>query len=512
MGAENEALRARAAAAKAEVAHHKGLLSQAEAHLASLQKELDAISYPISTLPLEVTVMIFTHCVPASGPALHYLSADVAPRLLTHVCRRWRHIVLSTPTLWAKIYINLHAAHNEAEFEEYVKRAAAVPLHVAVRGMTSMAPDDEEAEPTVLLPAALAEHVEMLGRHCSKIRRLRVDVCPEIADAMDVELCEPSVPQFDALETLEMVGMGSDLFDPPMRMFSCAPRLVHATGSGLSPMGLVLPWAQLEHYSGSVGPSPAACTRFLECLPNLRRLDLFCAAMARIDEVVELEVPSQRFIHPNIETLATDATFDILSFLTLPALKSLEIKRWPASAASVATIPPFVQRSTVLATLRIHCPTSIPAAGDLTDIFKRTPGLDRLELQSPSRESFDNLFAALSESAGVLPSLTSLAIINACSTSAWVFTDMMLVLVAAIRKRQSFQQPPPTMPLRSISMEVRRMQSYFWPRQSDLKKRAESMTLPDEDLAFLQQLRQQGTVLKLGTVTVHGRKYIPFAF
>ncbi|KAJ6554425.1 hypothetical protein B0H19DRAFT_868891, partial [Mycena capillaripes] len=53
--------------------------------------------YPILTLPTEITVEIFTHCLP-DEPCVP--RTDTAPLLLGRICRTWREISLATPELW----------------------------------------------------------------------------------------------------------------------------------------------------------------------------------------------------------------------------------------------------------------------------------------------------------------------------------------------------------------------------------------------------------------------------
>ncbi|KAJ7244348.1 hypothetical protein C8J57DRAFT_1015246, partial [Mycena rebaudengoi] len=65
----------------------------------ALQDELDAYKYPVLTLPLEVVSKIFLQFVPVYpdvAPAIGFLS----PARLGQICRQWRGIAFSTPSLW----------------------------------------------------------------------------------------------------------------------------------------------------------------------------------------------------------------------------------------------------------------------------------------------------------------------------------------------------------------------------------------------------------------------------
>ncbi|KAJ7160927.1 hypothetical protein C8R46DRAFT_810570, partial [Mycena filopes] len=63
----------------------------------AIQKSLDSIIYPILTIPFEITVEIFVHCLPEFP---NHPNAAVAPMLLARICRQWRNIACSTPRLW----------------------------------------------------------------------------------------------------------------------------------------------------------------------------------------------------------------------------------------------------------------------------------------------------------------------------------------------------------------------------------------------------------------------------
>ncbi|KDQ49230.1 hypothetical protein JAAARDRAFT_111790, partial [Jaapia argillacea MUCL 33604] len=61
---------------------------------------LKSLSAPIRRLPSDLLSEIFNHTLQygSTGPVY-----DPFPLLLTHVCSYWRHLALSTPTLWSPI-------------------------------------------------------------------------------------------------------------------------------------------------------------------------------------------------------------------------------------------------------------------------------------------------------------------------------------------------------------------------------------------------------------------------
>ncbi|KAJ7262991.1 hypothetical protein C8J57DRAFT_1133743, partial [Mycena rebaudengoi] len=69
----------------------------------SVLQRLDAVVYPVLTLPPEITADIFVHYL-GNFPVITYDCASKAypPLLLASVCREWRRVALSFPRLWAE--------------------------------------------------------------------------------------------------------------------------------------------------------------------------------------------------------------------------------------------------------------------------------------------------------------------------------------------------------------------------------------------------------------------------
>ncbi|KAI0056098.1 hypothetical protein BV25DRAFT_1832555 [Artomyces pyxidatus] len=82
---------------------------------------------PISRLPPEILTRIFTINAAADIPGIRD-KTKTRPRLgwitVTHVCRRWREMVLDLPILWAQLALPL----GDKWAEEMVARAKSVPL------------------------------------------------------------------------------------------------------------------------------------------------------------------------------------------------------------------------------------------------------------------------------------------------------------------------------------------------------------------------------------------------
>lgn len=57
-------------------------------------------------LPTEILSLIFHHCLPEDK----YLSpmSNMAPMLLTRICRPWRDVAVNTPSLWCKLHMKIY--------------------------------------------------------------------------------------------------------------------------------------------------------------------------------------------------------------------------------------------------------------------------------------------------------------------------------------------------------------------------------------------------------------------
>ncbi|KAJ7044863.1 hypothetical protein C8F04DRAFT_910820, partial [Mycena alexandri] len=76
------------------------LLDLQQTRIAVEREFNQAATYPISTLPVEITREIFHRLPLEAGCSMGFYS-NTAPVSLTAVCRSWRGIAFSTPKLWS---------------------------------------------------------------------------------------------------------------------------------------------------------------------------------------------------------------------------------------------------------------------------------------------------------------------------------------------------------------------------------------------------------------------------
>ncbi|KAJ7201147.1 hypothetical protein GGX14DRAFT_659311 [Mycena pura] len=81
---------------------------------------------PASVLPTEIVSEIFVHVLPPY-PICPPLAGKSSPTQLTHVCRHWREIALSTPSLWRAITIPPESSDQDV-VQTWLRRSGSCPL------------------------------------------------------------------------------------------------------------------------------------------------------------------------------------------------------------------------------------------------------------------------------------------------------------------------------------------------------------------------------------------------
>ncbi|KAJ7113079.1 hypothetical protein C8R44DRAFT_631482, partial [Mycena epipterygia] len=99
------------------------------------QKQLDAYTYPVDTLPNEIISEIFVNFIPPY-PNAPPMGGIFSPVVLGQICRRWREIAFSTPSLWRAIKIDFEQAtalDEQADLlETWLLRSKDCPLSISL--------------------------------------------------------------------------------------------------------------------------------------------------------------------------------------------------------------------------------------------------------------------------------------------------------------------------------------------------------------------------------------------
>ncbi|KAJ7639376.1 hypothetical protein FB45DRAFT_1134761 [Roridomyces roridus] len=290
-------LRKQLARLEAQIMHARRALVVFERQRMSVQQRLHQVAtFPILTLPTEITVEIFTHCLPTPDEWLGPLpKLRHPPIVFLAVCRAWRDIALATPALWSQLHL----------------RFDTIPVNVI----------NEPGK------------VEKFGYFfpISRIRDILHFYAPRIA-CLEINSSQERVRQLDlgavAFPLLRYAIIEDNEWpaDPtnPVPVFTSASQL---TEIALLDCGVqssyVLPGLQLTAFQGRIDD-----LEFFTLVPNLLQakcwVDLDChvpdlpavITHARLQSLTLLEFPSG---DTSIDIL------DILPYLNLPKLHTLDV-------------------------------------------------------------------------------------------------------------------------------------------------------------------------------------------
>ncbi|KAJ7818137.1 hypothetical protein B0H13DRAFT_2682936 [Mycena leptocephala] len=275
-----EADRARVADLEAQILLLERSLSALQEEQILVQERLDSYKYPVLTLPNEIVSDIFMHFLP-DYPPFPPLTGLLSPTLLTRICRKWREIALSTPTLWSAItsYNDGIPVKQKAHlFELWLKSSRPRPLSLQILGM-----DAAEILATVMPHRARWEHLVFF---------LPLSSLPVIDGPMPL-LRHLNLSFFDAADATEVFA------------FCDAPLLRSVILEDVAVTSIMLPWAQLTSLT-LLSVAPWECVPILQKTSNL----VHC----------ELKVYFDSDGQPG-----PDIPFHFLETFIVPALRSLKI-------------------------------------------------------------------------------------------------------------------------------------------------------------------------------------------
>lgn len=107
----------------------RGMASEPTTYVSKLAAPL---INPLTALPRELAELIFLHCVHPDYKEV-VPSKKEAPLPLTHVCRHWREVAQSTPSLWCSITLYEVAHIDSAQLSligDWLNRSRDMPLPV----------------------------------------------------------------------------------------------------------------------------------------------------------------------------------------------------------------------------------------------------------------------------------------------------------------------------------------------------------------------------------------------
>ncbi|KAJ7500444.1 hypothetical protein B0H11DRAFT_782548 [Mycena galericulata] len=396
----NQAARDRLEMLTSEIAVLSAHLKKLWAHREILQTHLDNISYPVLTLPTEITTEIFLRCLPKGAQESR---RRIAPLLLGGICQDWRKIALGTPRLWRALRLTLDRflwrPHILPEcLGAWLARSDSQPLKIVLRY------DDKRSEPSpeairdiILQHAHRWEDVELVLPHADFLQ-IFGDFSGSFPRLKKLELCESEFGIRIPSCSFQNLQNSSEL------------RELVIDGDILNPLPTEFPWAQLTRFHG-FGVTFAQGCEVLRLTPLLEEctLDLKPTFLDNIPPTIERSPLTLPHVH-SLKLFKAGMMFDgfgLLAFLTLPALKELHLA---VDHNNVAHFLLFMSRSAcVLSRLRASISMDEP---HFAQCLAMLPNLAELSLKFELRSLPLRLAAILNRNNRYLPQLISLRIIG----------------------------------------------------------------------------------------------------
>ncbi|KAF7288629.1 hypothetical protein MIND_01429600 [Mycena indigotica] len=290
---------------------------------------LQAVTYDgILNLPSEILGEIFDHCTRKIRIGCRDPSA---PQLtLTVVCREWRRVALSLPSLWSKLAI-CNAADPSRQY--WLKKSRSYPLDLEI--------GDSEA-----LPGLMEEVALRLARYTSAFHAL-------VKPAPIFDECRGKFVGLQSL-TLESSHWSSCHMatHPPLTLFADAPVLHAVTLAFVRREQIVLPWEQITTFSVS-GVDRAHAYDFLKSMPQLESLTMSVSRTTPHDDAdLVYKAPPLAHLHTLEINLGRELDYEWVKQLWLPKLTHLVARN--IGTAAISPFANLLRHTPALTSLEVH--------------------------------------------------------------------------------------------------------------------------------------------------------------
>ncbi|KAJ7028935.1 hypothetical protein C8F04DRAFT_48654 [Mycena alexandri] len=299
-------------------------------------------AYPILTLPPEIVAEIFLNFLPIY-PECPPLLGVLSPLALCGICRPWRGIVLSTPMLWRALEIELREYEDPKALickldlmDAWLLRSGNCPLSLKIHHHRAFA--SFSIRPS---PPSLPGFHHTIVRHRRQWEHLYL-----VMSFRHLSIIQGDMPRLRHLT----FGPNDVAVEEAPRpdLFNHAPQLDSVIlTEDFVPSAISLPWTQFTRLEG-------LCLYEHECAEILTSvLHLVHCAMTVVGTQQNITIPIvPAHLHlQNLTLHVSDMTrvevdlSDLLSKLTLPALRTLQLPESYMPLDPLPTLESFISRS-----------------------------------------------------------------------------------------------------------------------------------------------------------------------
>ncbi|KAF7332659.1 F-box domain-containing protein [Mycena kentingensis (nom. inval.)] len=429
-------LRARIAALDLEISAQKQRLVDLQASRDALDAELRcAAVFPIDTVPPEILSEIFVQCMPEYSSKV--VGRDIAPVLLTRVCKSWARIATGTPELWRNLFLELDPDSDWGEDTGPVEC-----LHRWLQNCKGWLRLELFAEDRV--HPQYSDVLERVAVDAASIRSLELNLYPD-AMVQLATMMHPGSLRLENVVELKFVLRARGISDSVdwgrvSGGFAGMGMLRKVSLSRIPPFALSLPWSQITDLECRMD-SGAEVLDALRFLSNLARFKFDLSHRADGEDRSGWSPATHIHLrHLAIADFSADFESDeepihMLEFFTLPHLESLETDEVPA-----ATLSAFIQRSDFppLAVLDFSVPHEL--CDTIIDLkyFHRLDRLHTVKISDWGSNFASAFFTDLGNESGFLPHLENLEV-NGLSLDDEGFDDFMTILSMRQERRRSLR-------------------------------------------------------------------------
>ncbi|KAJ7455248.1 hypothetical protein B0H11DRAFT_2067324 [Mycena galericulata] len=303
-----------------------------------------SLTFPILTLPPEITSEIFLHCLPV--PEQHKPRVSDAPLLLTCICRPWRTIALSTPRLWSTFYFPADAPISEARdrfISDWLARSGHCALSISLFHWYSESDDDpyDGEDREQLIANSIRTCLQLFARHSSRWGRVELVFRPSILQSVSASVFEGGLPQLVHL-ALGCRDHSDFMFgSSEMNLFNVAPRLRSVElwldrGDTIDIHLISLPWAQLTSFTGHCFMESECFYVLAQCPALVKCNFVLCVGEASMEAIPDL-APINAL--QSLTAMVPDSLSRIFTGLTVPRLETLNIE------SHIHLVPQLLTRS-----------------------------------------------------------------------------------------------------------------------------------------------------------------------